>query len=538
MNLAPFLIAFLFSRDKLPQSVVIAAAQCIFVLSDDNNHFASQLRNDSSCVACLVEVAQSESAPTSATPANPSAAAAVNVRHTQLRVLACAILKNLSPFPPMMPAAALDLDSAIVLPLMTPLLSGTSLSTIAERVQELVPLAEAEAQKALDNPSTKIAPKSDDRGEAQRELEVLEDGLRAVQLALEVLTGVCATLPDPEPAPEGEVEEEEPVEEDGDEEWAGEFCYLGFEFGEADAEIDDAQPSERDEDQILEMDVETGTDNDLSDSIALSQSPILALLPSLLALAHPTPLSFPPLPSSTAAVVSCPPITSVLGAVHVRALECVANVFLGREHSRLDGTQSSELWRGIWSALGAVGPFVDSAPAGHERRVEMWDAGAGALWGVSKASLGVLFPEEEPVRVLMEAIPSAARDPRLQVKLIGVLECLAQNRETVHANKAIADFLVSVLPPTSIGALTVEPTLQAASALIDIFADEEASYDVNFRAGRFTDRLNEAVLPLRKMVRAVDKKSDGGRELRARGDGVLENLVAFIKYRRGLGKGF
>jgi hypothetical protein len=41
-------------------------------------------------------------------------------------------------------------------------------------------------------------PKSDHKSKTELELEKLEGRLRTVQLALEVLTGACATLPDPE----------------------------------------------------------------------------------------------------------------------------------------------------------------------------------------------------------------------------------------------------------------------------------------------------------------------------------------------------
>lgn len=43
----------------------------------------------------------------------------------------------------------------------------------------------------------KNTPKSDHKSETELELEKLEGKLRTVQLALEVLTGACATLPDP-----------------------------------------------------------------------------------------------------------------------------------------------------------------------------------------------------------------------------------------------------------------------------------------------------------------------------------------------------
>lgn len=131
----------------------------------------------------------------------------------------------------------------------------------------------------------------------------------------------------------------------------------------------------------------------------------------------------------------------------------------------------------------------------------------------------------------------ASTDARLQVKCIGVLECLAQHRApaSIGANKAVAEFLLALLPPEG---AAVEPAVQAASALVDIFADEDAPYDVNFREGRWRERLGAAVVPLKKMVRGVDRRAEGGRELRARGDEVVENLAAFVKYRRNLGPGY
>ncbi len=50
----------------------------------------------------------------------------------------------------------------------------------------------------LENLSLKNTPKSDHKTTSELELERLETRLRTVQLALETLTGMCATLPDPE----------------------------------------------------------------------------------------------------------------------------------------------------------------------------------------------------------------------------------------------------------------------------------------------------------------------------------------------------
>lgn len=48
------------------------------------------------------------------------------------------------------------------------------------------------------------------------ELEQLEGNLRTVQLALEILTGACATLPDPSAGADDEIEGDEDEMEDDD----------------------------------------------------------------------------------------------------------------------------------------------------------------------------------------------------------------------------------------------------------------------------------------------------------------------------------
>lgn len=77
--------------------------------------------------------------------------------------------------------------------------------------------------------------------------------------------------------------------------------------------------------------------------------------------------------------------------------------------------------------------------------------------------------------------------------------------------------------------------IQAASALIDIYSDETLPYDQNFRQGGYLDKLAGSVTGIQKAVKAIDRRKEGGRELRRRGEEVKENLVAFLEYRRDLG---
>jgi len=125
----------------------------------------------------------------------------------------------------------------------------------------------------------------------------------------------------------------------------------------------------------------------------------------LLALARPTSLSFPPpaLPSVH------PPTTSVLGAIHVRALECLNNLFVGvkerpggaaaedvsREEKELV-QGAMDVWNQTWGAdlLGAIGepPGTPSSidTPGQERRAEMWKIAVGVLWGLARIGKGAL----------------------------------------------------------------------------------------------------------------------------------------------------
>lgn len=64
--------------------------------------------------------------------------------------------------------------------------------------------------------SIKGTPQSDHKTDIERQLDALESRLRTVQLSLEILTGVCATLPDPENTPQQEDDNDEDDDVEGD----------------------------------------------------------------------------------------------------------------------------------------------------------------------------------------------------------------------------------------------------------------------------------------------------------------------------------
>jgi hypothetical protein len=59
-------------------------------------------------------------------------------------------------------------------------------------------------------------------------------------------------------------------------------------------------------------------------------------------------------------------------------------------------------------------------------------------------------------------------------------------------------------------------------------------YDVNFRQGEFLRKLVDCSKSFRAVVKSIDTRKEGGRELRRRAEEVWENLDEFIKYRRSL----
>ncbi|KAJ7888132.1 hypothetical protein B0H14DRAFT_3856133 [Mycena olivaceomarginata] len=214
MKLTPFLMSFLAAREKYRWAPVTAAAQCLYVLTDDNYHPAiADIRSDGSYIACPMSIlTPDEISP----PPNPNGKVPVDSpdpRAVTPRVLASGILRNISPIPPAIRC-----------------LGG------------------------FDNPEHREAlpentPKTDHKSPAEIELERLEDRLRTVQLALEILTG----------------------------------AYIA-----EDAEDDDAD---------LPPDINMAIDNDVAMDASTpgAPQPLPALVQLLLALIQPTTLSLPPL---------------------------------------------------------------------------------------------------------------------------------------------------------------------------------------------------------------------------------------------------
>lgn len=205
-----------------------------------------------------------------------------------------------------------------------------------------------------------------------------------------------------------------------------------------------------------------------NDDTPQAPSYLQSVLQQLLALITPTPLSFPPLLSSSAVPENATPVhlptTSALGAIHVAALECLNNAFLtlalsdeGASALGASLEDGQRVWDALWTALGSVGL---EGGRGQERRKEMWEVAVGVLWGVGGVWKGNIVshinssslaqfkwskyqvPNEEQIKLLTQFC-DASPDAQIKVKCIGALECLAQHPTSIEAN-AVREFQTSI----------------------------------------------------------------------------------------------
>jgi hypothetical protein len=254
----------------------------------------------------------------------------------------------------------------------------------------------------IENLSLKHTPGSDHKSLVELELERFENRLRTIQLGLEILTSVCATLPDLGIPPE-----------DGDDNGEGE-------------DVEETDGEEDPDDQMA---------TDRTPSIIQSKLASFGfLIPPLLSLIEPTRLSFPP-PGSPSIH---PPTTSALGAIHLCALECLNNLFLSlatshRSLTDAEKAQGTTIWNSLWTALEKVGD--PRSPKVTMEQRSFWEAAIGVLWGVTIVFKGVVIPEEGQVQLLMSLSDACTGNDQMKVKLVGTLECLAQHPQSIGTNQ-------------------------------------------------------------------------------------------------------
>ncbi|GAA5950125.1 hypothetical protein JCM21900_004604 [Sporobolomyces salmonicolor] len=217
----------------------------------------------------------------------------------------------------------------------------------------------------------------------------------------------------------------------------------------------------------------------------------------------------------------------------------------------------------------------------EEHRAELVSAGAGVVWGCARLGLAdggslvrhllvllsssrwqvltrlvespqIVGPSTTPflIQQVYNSPFAAAQTPQgeaLRVRMLGALGWIGRRRDVpVEENAQIGQFLLSLLPSPparsaapapapAASALTHDALLQVIDSFIDLYADEERDYDTPvFREGGMLPVLEASVAGVRAAIKKIDRKKFP--ELRGRADGALENLVAFVAYRKDVAK--
>ncbi|TIA89099.1 hypothetical protein E3P99_02242 [Wallemia hederae] len=523
LSLPSFLVAFLKKdlRKAAPLSTTIAAAQCLFILSDENKAFKRHFTDNPGDCTALVDLLQD------------SFEGQDQVKATLARILACGIIRNISPLPAVIPAAAIANDSSTILPILMSCLNADLGALSAE--------SEALAAK-LPEVSTKQGNQAVDRkSNEEKRLDEIEVALIALQSSLDVLTGYCSQIPEDDfEIKEDEEAQNEEMEEDDDE--------------NIDAIINGKSGSQDDEMKVNEP---MATTSIIPSSLLKLFSPEVALQDILVKLAFPTSISL--LSSSITATSPHSPTTAHLSVVHLRALEALQNLMLSLARyapspSSPTSEEESQSWNELkqqlkptlselWNKLFAIGQAIEPCEMNdftmktQSARFGCVDNLVGCMLGVAKVLGEDLNLQNSEINALI-TIYNSSRSDALKSKVVGTLGSLARRQDAIEDNKLIGNFLIDLLtklPQVASQATSESTTAEVAIAtlneLFDIYADENSSYDVPvFRSGHFLSKLRNAVPLVRTCTRSVDRKFNP--ELRATIDEAYQNFLSFIRYRQ------
>ncbi|WVR03702.1 hypothetical protein IAU60_000697 [Kwoniella sp. DSM 27419] len=523
------LVKVLEGREAMGLGASLAAAHALHSLSQDNPAFRKALTSHPSGLSTFVSVIREDHVPVEQGQKDLAAKVKKSKgkdkaveelvvdelpdgRALLRRLLVAGTLRN-SVLPGSYTDRTVDvasLTSEVILPLANSLLD-LNVGTLCDRVMTLV----QEQNKDVAKPLVKGF-KTDHKPASEVALERVERCFGATVTALELLTNICAGLD----------EEEEPVndaevmgaDDDEDEEMDG------------DAGDEDLIQMGRDPTTVVEPAGPTVVNPGATLSHLLSG---LQLPSRLVALSQLNPLSFPPTNSQPSAH---PPTTSILSALHLRALEALNNLLLTTVASGSASSQAagSVPVQQIWEAMFGIVQTIGSEPEaltmrGQEMRVEVLEMAMGCAWGVAKLAPGRLAVQSQQVQVLFD-VTRVLQTEMAKTRVIETLSALA-SRENVgnDENQAIASWLVQLA--TSVDA-EISMVIAALNAIIDIYADETRSYDSVFVQGDYLRALGGIVARVKGEIKKIDRRKD--RTLRTRGEEAYENLVAFIKYRRAL----
>ncbi|KAI1299933.1 hypothetical protein EDD11_006353 [Mortierella claussenii] len=517
LNLVPFLMTFMNNVDKVPPKVIVAAAQCLYTMTDDNPECRVTFVKNPDYIKPLMTILS------------------LNVNAEQellIKTLACGIVINLrSVIAPKTAETSGDSDFSSIHSAVLPVLSGAlnyDLQKASTEAAAAAQIANAQKQQEPD-----LAKPNQPASTEEQTLAAIETRLQTLQLALELIANICTESVEGVEEEEEEWKDENGADDEmeGDDEEQDEDNLEGPDNKDAHKDADLDENTMREMEQLAAASAETPMD--------LSGHPIIHILtntvfPALINLATSTPLSFPEQEIPTPATVA-PLVTAQLATTHLRAVEALNNFLLtmadavpGKWWYKQRKSEAEQCWTWLFQQAGTVagkGVQVGAEEKGQEMRGAVLDAIVGCLWTLARGLEADVPVNEFQVQALMGAYASTTSDS-MRVKAIGCLGVIARRQGAIETNKVIGEFLVHLLKNKP----SAEACVEALNAIYDIYADAEFDYDLPVYVQlQFNQELKGLIKMVRFMVRNIDRRKN--RDLRNRGDEAVLNLVEFVKYK-------
>ncbi|KAF9909723.1 hypothetical protein EC991_008204 [Linnemannia zychae] len=508
LDIIPFLMSFMSNIDKIPPKVIVAAAQCLYTLTDDNPD-------------CRVVFVKN---PNYIQPLKNILGLNVNAEEELLiKTLAAGIVINLRTI--ISPKAS-ESDFSDIHGAVLPVLSGALSYDLQKASAEAAAAAQiVNAQKQEIDLSKPNQPATTE----EQTLALIETRLQTLQLALELIANICTE------SVEG-VDNEDGQEEDWKDDGADDD---EMEADEDEEEMESAEKNDNDLDENTLREMEQLAAASAETPMDLSGHPIINILintvfPALINLGTPTPLSFPEQEAPTSYTVA-PIITSQLATTHLRAIEALNNFLLtmadavpGKWWYKNRKADAEQCWVWLFQQAGTVagkGVQVGAEEKGQEMRGAILDAIVGCLWTLARGLDAQVPLSDFHIPALMGAYSSTTSDS-MRVKAIGCLGVIARRQGAIETNKVIGEFLINLLKNKP----STDACVEALNAIYDIYADAEFDYDLPvYVQGNFNQELKGMVKMVKFMVRNIDRRKD--RDLRNRADEAAMNLVEFVKYK-------
>nr|CAG8455031.1 5151_t:CDS:10 [Entrophospora candida] len=521
-NIISFLLAFFTPSELIPTQTIIAAAQCLNTLTDENPDIYFHFKNNPEYLKLLYHHINSEIGDNKTSD-----------DHLNVKVLSCGILSNIRSIlsPSLLPSLFSDINFYII-PVLIPCLSFD----IQKCAEEAI-----ETANNIETSDTLIKGSKDAITPTPKEVKLnfINSKLTNLQLVLELISKICLEILVNNDDDDGWEDVSQGEETDG----GDDIGLNGYEkkYNKAAVKVENM------EDDTPMLDTENSIIDEDNDKILYSQKKSILetfttiILPALIRLAAPTKLSFQEQmgPNVMPPPTIAPIITSSLAIIHLRAIECMNNFFLSMidfedkvwyDQHKDDVKQLSITLIDLANQVAGKGVKVGAEDPGQEMRGSILEALVGCLWTLARGLDGYPFSEAQ-IETFIVSYHHSISDS-MRVKIIGTLGVVARRQNAVKENKIIGDFMINVLqnlPPN--GSTILDCAIEALNAIYDIYADKNFDYDQYvFVQGNYLNLLQNIVDPFRVMVKSIDKRNF--RDQRLRADEALINLVAFIKYKK------